>query len=67
MRRLRRRSGTAGHDRPETVKHRLEVYHTETEPLKDFYAARDLLRAVPNAGSIEATTAAVMAALEMTV
>ena len=25
-------------DEPETVKHRLEVYHKETEPLKDFYA-----------------------------
>ena len=30
-------------DAPETVKHRLEVYHKETEPLKDFYAQRGLL------------------------
>ena len=30
-------------DEPETVKHRLEVYHKETEPLKDFYAERGLL------------------------
>ncbi len=26
-------------DKPETVKNRLEVYHKETEPLKDFYAS----------------------------
>ncbi len=52
-------------DRPETVKHRLEVYHAETEPLKGFYEARGVLKSVPNAGSIEATNAAVMAALEM--
>ena len=52
-------------DRPETVKHRLEVYHAETEPLKGFYEARGALKSVPNAGSIEATNAAVMAALEM--
>lgn len=52
-------------DRPETVKHRLEVYHAETEPLKGFYEARGVLKPVPNAGSIEATNAAVMAALEM--
>ena len=30
-------------DAPETVKARLDVYHAETEPLKDFYAQRGKL------------------------
>ena len=47
-------------DRPETVQHRLEVYHKETEPLKDFYAAKGLLELVPDMGGIEETNAAVM-------
>ena len=28
-------------DKPETVKERLQVYHAQTQPLIDFYAARD--------------------------
>ena len=31
-------------DKPEVVRDRLQVYHKETAPLKDFYAARHLLR-----------------------
>ena len=31
-------------DTPETVRERLKVYHTETEPLVGFYAQRGLLR-----------------------
>ena len=50
-------------DAPETVKARLEVYHQETEPLKDFYARRGLLKPVENQPSVEATTEAVMRAL----
>lgn len=47
-------------DRPETVRHRLEVYHAETEPLKQFYQARGVLGTVPgNQGTIEAVTAAI--------
>ena len=33
-------------DEPETVKHRLEVYHATTEVLKSFYAQRGILRLV---------------------
>jgi len=43
-------------DLPETVKHRLEVYHRETEPLKDFYQTRGVLKIVPDMGGIEATS-----------
>ncbi len=47
-------------DQPETVKHRLEVYHQETEPLKDYYQAKGVLQTVPDMGGIEATNAAIM-------
>ena len=50
-------------DKPETVQHRLEVYHAETEPLKDFYAQRGKLVKVDNQPTIEATTAAIEKAL----
>ena len=50
-------------DAPETVKARLETYHKETEPLKDFYARRDKLKMVDNQPSIEETTDVITAAL----
>ena len=49
--------------KPETAKHRLEVYHAETEPLKAFYAERNLLCSVDNQSSIEATTEVIEKAL----
>lgn len=52
-------------DAPETVKARLATYHTETEPLKDFYAKRGKLRPVENQPTIEATTAVILKALEV--
>lgn len=51
-------------DAPETVLERLQVYHRETEPLKAFYAQRGKLKLVDNQPGIEATTAAIRAALE---
>lgn len=54
-------------DRPETVRARLEVYHTETEPLKHFYDTRGKLNVVPgDLGTVEETTAAIRQALEAT-
>ena len=50
-------------DEPETVKHRLEVYHLETEPLKDFYAKRGLLKSVENQPTVSATTEAIIQVL----
>ena len=50
-------------DTPETVRERLKVYHTETEPLVDFYAQRGLLRPVQSAPTKEGTTQAILAAL----
>ena len=50
-------------DTPETVRERLKVYHTETEPLVDFYRQRGLLRPVQSAGTKDETTQAILAAL----
>ena len=50
-------------DHPDVVKSRLDVYHSETEPLKDFYARRGKLVKVDNQPTIEATTVAIEKAL----
>ena len=50
-------------DAPETVKARLETYHKETEPLKEFYAERGKLKSVDNQATIEATTEVIKKAL----
>ena len=52
-------------DAPETVKARLATYHSETEPLKDFYAQRGKLKSVENQPSIEAVTASIIEELGM--
>ena len=50
-------------DEPETVKARLEVYHKETEPLKDFYEKRGLLKSVENQPTVAETSQAILRAL----
>ena len=50
-------------DEPETVKARLAVYHKETEPLKDFYAKRGLLRTVENQPSVAETAEVILRAV----
>lgn len=50
-------------DSAETVKTRLATYHTETEPLKEFYAKRGKLKTVDNKVTVEQTTAEVKKAL----
>jgi len=47
-------------DAPETVRARLEVYHKETEPLKDFYKQRGLLKPVDNQPEVAETTQAIL-------
>jgi adenylate kinase len=54
---------TRDDDKPETVKNRLNVYHRETEPLKEFYSGRDKLKTVENIPGVEATTAAILETL----
>jgi len=50
-------------DEPGTVKNRLEVYHRETAPLKEFYAARGILRPVENQPTVEENSKAILRAL----
>jgi adenylate kinase len=52
-------------DAPETVRARLEVYHLETEPLKDFYKQRGKLKIAQNQPSIDETTRVIIQELEM--
>ena len=50
-------------DAPEVVRARLEVYHTTTEPLKDFYREKGNLVTVIGAEEVEQTTKRTLAAL----
>jgi adenylate kinase len=50
-------------DRPETVRHRLEVYRAQTAPLVDLYAAEGILRRVDADGEVTTVAARVLAAL----
>ena len=50
-------------DTPETVRHRLEVYHSETEALKGFYEKLGKLRLVQGDQPIEDATRDILAAL----
>ena len=50
-------------DKPEVVRDRLAVYHKETAPLKDFYAARNLLKTVDNQPTAAETTTVILNAL----
>ncbi len=52
-------------DAPETVLDRLQVYHEQTEPLKEFYADKGKLRSVKGCEEVKDTTAATFAALEI--
>ena len=51
-------------DDPEVVKSRLVIYHEQTEPLKEFYAKKGLLKIVEGQEKLEDTTALTTAALE---
>jgi adenylate kinase len=51
-------------DREEIVRHRLEVYHRDTEPLQKFYWERGLLREVDAVGEVEEITHRAIAALD---
>ena len=50
-------------DAPETVKNRLEVYHAQTEPLKDFYEKLGNLVKVDGNQAIEACCEAILKAI----
>ena len=50
-------------DAPETVRRRLEVYHEQTEVLKDFYAKLGLLRLVEGNQTIEGANGDILVAI----
>ena len=50
-------------DAPETVRHRLEVYHAQTEVLKDFYAKRGKLVLIEGNQSIEGANRDILEAI----
>lgn len=50
-------------DAPEVVKSRLEVYHNQTEPLKEYYGKQGLLKTVAGQEQLQDTTALTLAAL----
>ena len=52
-------------DAPEVVLNRLKTYHSETEPLKEFYSAKGVLKTVDGELSVEATTESVKSALNI--
>ena len=51
-------------DDPEVVKDRLVTYHEQTEPLKEFYGKKGLLKIVLGQEKLEDTTALTVKALE---
>ena len=53
-------------DAPETVRHRLEVYHDATEVLKDYYRQQGKLRLIEGDQSIEAANQAILVAIGVT-
>ena len=54
-------------DQPETVKHRLEVYHASTEVLKDYYREQGKLRLVTGNQPIESTHKDILKAIGVNV
>jgi len=52
-------------DDPTVVRSRLNVYHSETEPVADYYRKKGLLRIVQGQDKVEDTTALTLKALEV--
>ncbi|MGW7002797.1 adenylate kinase [Streptomyces sp. NPDC054933] len=50
-------------DREDTVRKRLEVYHSETEPIIDYYKAQDLVVTISALGKVDEVTRRAMEAL----
>ena len=51
-------------DSETTVRRRLEVYHTQTEPIIDYYRAQNLVVTISALGKVDEVTARAMAALK---
>lgn len=55
---------TRADDKPEIIKDRLNTYYEQTEPLKDFYKNKGMLRTAIGQDEIKETTEEVLKALE---
>ncbi len=53
-----------GDDEPEKIRHRLAIYHAETEPLRDYYAARGILLTLDALQPIDVVTGTILRAVE---
>ena len=51
-------------DTEPVMRHRLEVYHQQTEPVAAYYADHDLLQVVDGSGSIDEVTERIFAVLD---
>ncbi len=54
-------------DNLETIKQRLEVYHTQTSPLKDYYIAEGKYHAIHGSGSVDSIFESIKTSLSKTV
>ena len=56
---------TRADDEPEVIKNRLNVFHEQTEPLKEYYSGKGLVVNIPGVGTVDEITAAIFKALEV--
>ena len=56
--------GARADDNAETLKKRLEVYHSQTAPVLPYYQDKGMLKTVDGLQAIEAVTAEIMSILE---
>ena len=66
MKRLIKRGQESGRsdDNAETIKKRLDVYHNQTSPLRDFYIGEGCYKAIEGVGSIDEIFGRIAAALD---
>jgi len=51
-------------DNPETIKKRLDVYHNQTSPLRDFYVGEGKYHSIPGHGDVDAVFMRIVDALD---
>jgi adenylate kinase len=51
-------------DKPEVIQRRLQVYHTQTAPLEEYYRSRDVYTEIEGAGSVHEVFVRIEAVLE---
>ena len=56
---------TRADDQPEVIKNRLNVFHEQTEPLKEYYTKKGLVENIPGIGTVDEITAAIFKILEV--